>query len=375
MKVFKPLATTMVALSFLFCSTLQAQYKRRSNERNMNQGEAISSSQMIAAYNAPARYDVEESWDSFIYGKFLYMIAYQDNMNYAISKTDVARTGPPLNGKVVNTDFDWHPGVKVGAGFNTDFDDFEVYAEWMHYISKNRGSVIRPTGGNLFPTTGVTIGSGINTATAANARTTWSLVFNSLDLMLGRNCYNGRNLTMDLVYGPSGVWIEQEFNNQYEGVNDNNGGQNTTRTFSDYSSWGIGPKAGIKSNWLLGLGFKFFGNASASLLYTRFNSKTQMINPDIVEDMAGRSGDVVTSVRMDRYSTLRPNATAELGFGWGSYFDDDNWHVELAVSYEYQLYWEQNANMVVLDDIQRGKFITDGDLSIHGGAFSLRFDF
>lgn len=347
---------------------------KKGKEEQRTQGHSSATTKLAGGYNAPARYEVQESWDMFVYGEFLYMQAMQDNMVYAVTSTDATRGNPPLAGKAVSSDFEWHPGVIVGFGLGTDFDDWTVNSEWMHYISKNNSTVSKPASGSMYgPQSVDALG---NSVIVDDARNTWSLSFNRIDLLLGRPAYIGKNLTIDGLFGIRGAWISQRLNTEYTGVTDDIGGQNTTQINSKWSNWGLGTHAGAKSKWLFDNGFNLFGNAGVSLLGTRQHTSKQVTNPDIAEDLTGRNAqNLVMQVSQDKNFTIKPNAEIGIGLGWGSYFDDDNWHVDLALGYDFHYWWSQNDNVQSIDHIDHGTLLQDGDLQIHGANFTLRFDF
>lgn len=364
------LAATVVSSS-LFAQDNRKRYRDHKNEQN--QGHAEGTQQLNGGYNAPARYEVQESWDTFVYGQFLYMQATQENMVYAVTSTDSQRGNPPVGGKAVSSDFHWHPGVIVGLGFGTDFDDWTINTEWMHYISKNDGTVSKPAGGSMLQPDSV-IFSG--TTIVDDARNTWSLTFNRVDLLLGRPAYVGKNLIIDGFFGLRGAWISQNIDTEYTGVTNSAGGQNKTQVNSKFGNWGLGARTALNTKWLVGYGLNVFAKGGASILGTRFHTRKEIVNPDLAEDMTGRNvNNYVFQVSQPNNLQIRPNADLGLGLGWGSYFDDDNWHVDISVGYDYHYWWGQNNNVQSLDDFQKGTFLQDGDLQIHGGNFTLRFDF
>ena len=75
---------------------------------------------------------------------------------------------------------------------------------------------------------------------------------------------------------------------------------------------------------------------------------------------------------------LTSNPAANFGFGWGSYFGDNKWHFDMALSYDFEMFTNQNY-MQVLANAQRAQNIPShyafGDLFLHGLTLTFRFDF
>lgn len=363
--------TIFVAITAVLVTTsvvAQSSRSRNMKQQKLEQGHVINNNQMMPAYNAPARYDVQGGWDVWFRGDFLYMQALEDNLPYAVSTTDANAANPPL-GDVLLVDFDWHPGFKVAFGFNSDHDDWGIFADWMHYISRNNTSSGSPsTTGALWGTT--TTNPDSTSRTLSQVSSTWGLTFNSWDLMLNRAYYVGKRLTYDFMVGLRGSYLKQKFSTENVFSVAANG---TSQADSKWDSWGLGPRVGLNTNWLIGSGFRIFGNVAGALEWNRFNSSLNETNASIAP--ASHSAGVVTSVNENEYNVVRPNMDLELGFAWGTYFDNSNWHVDLTLAYEFHQWWSQNLMMNFVDDIQRGKFVQGGDLGIHGGSFGLRFDF
>ena len=78
----------------------------------------------------------------------------------------------------------------------------------------------------------------------------------------------------------------------------------------------------------------------------------------------------------EKKAYFNPNFEIALGMAWGSYFCDDNWHIDLLVAYEFHIFWYQNMMRKMLDGILAFDIdSTPGDLILHGLTVSLRLDF
>lgn len=346
---------------------------------------------LMGGYNATASVDVCNSWDFYFTADFLYWQAREDGLAYGVtsnfSPTALNAFGgslvgdPPVDGVVLNSDFDWHPGVKIGAGIDFERDNWDIYAEWTHLVSHNKAASLAPAGGFIYPTLvfpKVPVSS-------QRATLSWKLIYNTIDLNLGRTYYVGKKLTFRTHAGVRGAWFRQSYNASYDDIivptivagdtefvpvgNDS--------VYSKFDSWSVGARLGVNTNWLLGCGFRLFGDVAASLLYMDFDTEKKETCPVFNTLILGVSPDrVLGSVKDDKgYGQVRPNMDAGLGLGWGSHFDNSNWYIDFAVSYDFNYWWDANGDLFFVDDFTPGKFVTGGNLCLHGGTFTMRLDF
>jgi len=71
---------------------------------------------------------------------------------------------------------------------------------------------------------------------------------------------------------------------------------------------------------------------------------------------------------MDNYSSLRPITESFLGLGWGSYFSDNSFHLDLSAGYNFNTYWSWNVANVTYGQ-------NAGNLYLQGMNIQARFDF
>ncbi len=360
----------------LTCSFLSPSQRR---ERNGKEPEtpkpATYEAPTIAAYNAPARVDVADGWDFFVTGDFIYWQTVEDGLAYAASTertpSAAALTEPPLNGKILNVDFDWHPGVKLGFGGNTERDDWDVYLQWTHLVSHNNTSSGTPEGGFLIPGTAY---PNIPLGCVGQAFSSWRCIYNTIDLEVGRLYYMGKYWTVRTHGGLRGSWIRQshntEFTNLFINVNDQAVSVGDLHNNKEFNTWGLGPRIGLDFNWRLGWGWKFFEKNALCVQYTKPSAKLKELLPVVT------TRPEVKLRNTKGTGTLRPNFDIEAGFGWGTYFDNYHWHVDLALSYEFHYWWDQNFDVYPIDDFNFATLdATRGNLGLHGGTFRVRFDF
>jgi hypothetical protein len=226
---------------------------------------------------------------------------------------------------------------------------------------------------------------------------TWNLKTDFVDLSLARSYYSGTRLTVRPFFGARGAWIRQTLKTTFTeetipvatlgGVLVSSDPDLSQTQGGTIRSWGVGPRAGFESNWLVGCGFRLIGDASADVLYTRYDVKTtssitSLFYPNLVpgtpiDDTSTDSTGVESasaSLTQRHLDVLRPHVDLEMGFGWGAYFDNSNWHVDLLATYGYQVFWDQNMFRDFTDDFSR-TVNPNGNLYIHGLTLTARVDF
>ncbi len=385
-KFIKALKLGAVML-FAASSVSAARYDRRDRENSqdsshMRQGHAMQDSQMMGAYSAPARYDVRSAWDFFFSADFLFWQNRVDGLSFGVTTNTRASgtldtTIPPQNGKVLNPDFGWHPGVRLALGMNFDLDNWDAVTEWTHLVSSSNTSVsiktsdlntkvILPT--RIFSFTEV---AGIS---CDNANHSFKNVLNVLDFNLGRPFYSGKDLTMRPHVGFRASWMKNRENRDYASLRDSslNPIGNLFHTAKE-NSWGLGPRFGVDTSFLLGEGFRFFGNLAASVQYVKHTGRVKETNPSLNI----LSQELLGKLRNNSASAgIKSNLDSALGFGWGTYFDNSNWHVDLSLAYEFNLWSDRYIGNIFVDDLIPGLNVpTFQDIAYHGGTFKLRFDF
>lgn len=354
-RLFKGLS----ALAVFFLTT-HANAQTSQKPKGYDQGYQVSPGQMTCAYNSSARIDVKGSWDIFAYGSFIWWNPVQEDMELAISDETDTTNLPIVNGKVINMDFKYKPGFKVGLGMNLDQDNWDGVVEytWLHFTQRQSSG--RPAEGILHPT----LPHPENLAEATNTSGRWRTSLDFVNAELARSYYVGTHLTFRTHFGARLSLIDQRFTARYT----SRATEQQIRSRNTSNSWGLGPRAGLDSNWLLGLGFRVIGNVSADVLYTRYNITTK-------EDDATDPTTLAVNVK-DTIRYLRPHTEFQMGLGWGTYFDNNSWHIDFAASYDFHVFWNQNMFRKFYSSTSEGlSSYSYGDLYLHGLTATVRFDF
>lgn len=355
-----------------------------------DQGLEMPKNQTVGAHSYSGRIQVRGSWDVFATGSYIYWQAREENLDIGMrSNTPVPFAVPPTLdaaspsvAKVIHPHFAYKSGFKVGLGVNFDYDHWDTFTEytWFHGTTDTGISAL---------TVPFSLGSGQvilasqghpSTATDdlffASANQTWNLKMDFLDMSMARSYYSGTKLIFRPFVGARAAWIRQKefisYNGSSEQVSTPEGGQSVQTVLNKTVSQGLGPRAGFETKWQVGYGFRLIGNGSADILYTRYNYTFKQQVTSIAG--AGTPGQNV-QIKENHNDFLRPHADFEMGFGWGSYFDNHNWFIDASATYGFQVFWDQNMfrNFTSVNFAHNN--VPNGNLYIHGLTGTLRVDF
>ena len=345
----------LTALALTAQGFAAANNSSNSNKKNQNaffaQGDqGLDSNKSPAAYNAPARIQLQDAWDIAIDGSFIYWHASQDNMDIGESTTFGDTTTTTT---IATQKFSYKPGFKVGMSFNIGHDDWVFGAEytWLHETTTSTFQTSSPGSfweiddwfHGAFPVTDDTLS------------TSWKLKFNLIEGYATRPFYQGKYLTISPRSGIRALWIDQKL--------DIASGDASSNTQS--KNWMIGPSAGMDMHWLCGCGFRIESIADASLLYTRF-TKVSLQDSRFIGDSEQAS--------LKNLNRATPMFDMGLGLGWGTYFASNGAHFDIAARYDLMYLWDQNAlRNLVGESFNAGR--PNGNLALQGLTVTVRFDF
>lgn len=296
---------------------------------------------MVESYNSPARIDTRGDWDFFFKTSFIWWKPREEGL-------ELGRSLGQNKSRIVNMNFTHQPGFKIGLGFFSDKDDWEFYSEytWLHMSHSKTKTA---PAGEVILTRWLA-----NEEHASSVKGVWHLKLNLLNFELARPYFSGKLYMVRPFIGMRLAFITQRFN--YDATS-----TDLFQCRARSRNWGIGPRVGTDTNWALIWGIHIFGDISTSLLYTHYNAKVRKNPPNIpVKDVI---------------SYLRSNAEYSTGIGWGSYFSNYRFHIDVFISYEAKIFWNQNMMRHLSDNIEVGIDGDYGDLYTQGLTAGLRFDF
>ncbi len=348
-------------------------------------------------YNCPARINPKCPWDFDVYGEFLYWQPRERGLELTTTYSAVPEAAlTNETSHVVNMDFDYKPAFKVGIGMNSEMDDWTTQIEYMRFVSTEHASKsishsdVTLATNHLVETWvnpfiyGALFNEAIDAPGATlyalrDARATWKLNFNVIDFVVGRPYWLGTKLTVNPFVGIRGGWINQRYSyssivTQFSSALVKLADDANFSLVNRSKSWLIGPRVGVETKWMLGAGFRFFGNGAASMFYQDFKTRSKLsfaVTPTMNQLFTVATSEIV-SKHFHKIAFVNFSLDSCLGFGWGSYFNDKSWHFDLSAGYEFQYFYNQNT--IRTEDVA----IYDGDssgLMLHGLTVAARFDF
>lgn len=367
--------------------------------------EGLPCCKNMGSYNKSASYTMDRCDCPqnmfFADASFIYWNVSQEYMDFArpsmVTGEGATLSFTPVpNAHVATPNFKYKPGFKVGIGIDTAYDGWVVRAEytWLHQkISTQVGSAtpnetILPTAfpdGQLFTFTDwfpgrASVPVAISDATAAlGMGSHWKMHLDMVDLTVGRPHWLSRNLSIFPSVGLRGLWIRQSYDlTAFGGAIVGSGG--VLHLFAVTSNnnshcWSVGPTASMAANWLIGAGLRIESDMGFSLLYTRY-TKIQHQENNVVFIITPTADNI--DGNMNNLGCVRPTADMGLGLGWGTYFCNKDYHIDLVARYDFNVFWDQNVMRNLVGNLGNnlvGYADPVGDLYLHGLTVTAKFDF
>ncbi len=336
------------------------------------------------AFAYPYDMDLNCPRDFYIHVDGLYMQAKQDGMDFVIqdsSTPSTQTTSPITHGKVEgfssnNHDWDYNPGMRVGIGFYLDHDAWNLDFNWTWLnITNYEHANATTSGGVVIPLWELGMGTPADQL-GTRSSAVWDAGYNTFDIRLGKPYYVSRYLVFNPHFGVRGACIDQHFSVDYGGTGAVTDGIGTrTIHHGNNNFWGVGARAGIDTDWILGKGWCLFGNIATSMLFGKFQIDQSLALPGVGNDGFDLDYD---------YYQNTPNFEMALGIGWGKYFNKKRNHVGLKVAYEFHEWWDQ-LNMRKFSNGSTGfsgrgtgvysnDVVSRGNFTLNGFSLCLRFD-
>ena len=317
--------------------------------------------------NPSSRFQVDNGWNLFLNTEFLWWVAKEDGLYYAQSGYwNQATDAIPPNGAM---DFQghlqkvkplWRPAFRLGFGGNMSYDEWDLFLNWTWFSSEARKS----SHGSLLTLWGhPDIDAPGSTATFAHyAKGKWDLLYNVLDLEMGRSFWVGKHFSLRPFMGVRGAWIDQHFKIHYSyATAPSTSGH--LRMKSDFEGGGV--RAGVDARFALFNGWSFYGIASASMLYGFFDCD---FRESWQNKRIAKTGD----------GFRQATSAMQMAFGvrWDTYVHRDRYHFGLYAGWEQNIWYGINKMNHYFGQLQEGNLQQlNNDLCLQGGTFGVRFDF
>lgn len=319
-------------------------------------------------YSSSGRAETAHALNLFLVAEYLYLQPQESGLAFGIKTNDPTFSSPQEHFNYKNLDFDYNSGYRGVIGYNIPHDAWDLYFYWMHYNTDVHGHARAEPGGGILPLWSALQPVGVNPPFfALNALARLRLNLNIGDIELGREYYIGKSVTLRPSLAVRAGFINQHYHVVYKDLLFNSL-LITDDIWLKNDFWGVGPKAGIDSQWNLFGGFHVYGSAAFSLLYGTFTIARHETYPEI----PGQP-DVISR---DSFQLVRAIFDFNAGLGWDIMLMRDQYHLALRGGYEQHLYFGQNQLEQMIYNNLNANFLSNlGDLSLAGWTLSLRLDF
>ncbi|NGX36931.1 MAG: hypothetical protein K1000chlam2_00077 [Chlamydiae bacterium] len=339
-----------------------------------------------------------------------YWNTHQDGMEYAVDNqitnprvagTTITTTNPNIlqlnrliNAKYKNPDWDWDWGFKVGVGYCTPCDGWDIGVTWTWYQGRANGQIEAEIDDNhtLLPIWSAFASAQGSVLYATDIEHHYKLKLNLVDIELGRNFWTSKYLSLRPHVGLRIASIKQNLELQHKG------GSWSTRTSSpiqdafnnevdlDNDFKGVGIRAGLDSTWNFGCGWALYGNMATSIVYGRFNIDHDEENRQAI---APHSKIKVLETE-ESFRASRAMLDLGLGIQWSGMFCACQYGIMISLGWEHHLFFDQNqlwrVNRIgdeastttpTLPNNQGENvyFQRRGDLDTQGWTFTVKFSF
>jgi hypothetical protein len=302
------------------------------------------------AFVFPKDLNLTNPYDFYVSAQVLIFQAQQDGLEFAINNdlgSTVNLVDAEYQGFANDGDnWDYNVGSRVNAGFYFPHDAWNIDVTWTWFHVPDSA---KAEGTNLVPLWTNRDYNATSLATATSANATWNCNFNALDIQLAKPYHVSRMLIFNPHFGVRAGWIYQNLSADFAGLS---AGPARAIFHGKNDFWGIGPRVGIDSTWLLGCEWKLFCNVAASVLSGQFNTSQNVDYPAA----SGSSRNVTNNFHMNV-----PNLDIALGFDWGTYLCHKKYYLDFIVGYEFQVWWDQfNLKNQYLGNSTQGNFTLNG---------------
>lgn len=280
--------------------------------------QPVDSCQLPSGIFYPAAYTLGEcSWNITVAGEWIYWVFARDGGLCSLGNR-FRIVGNETNVEELFHRPGYRSGFRVEAGIGLpgcDFAQLDIVYTWFHHTTTNHftagtGELLGP---RFFP-------PGFFGSSALRSEFKAHLDF--IQATMGRPFYISQRLIAKPGVGVKAWWTTQDQNVFFTTLNGVPAFQ-----LSKSGAWGIGPCFTVNVDALLWCGFYVAGRAGLWATYTQFNKHR------IESNFPGAFVNVEKNSDHPYITQLFYESAG--GFGWGSYFCDSTFHVDLKITYEF----------------------------------------
>lgn len=316
------------------------------------------------AYTPPA---LQPTVDSFYaWGEALYWKPSITSAGYASGHTGAADNYPYIvQPQFVSFNWDW--GFRVGLGYHTLFDGWNIATEFTRFKFDASNSITASSGNTVIPTyvSADIVGTTPDVSFCTQSSSNYDIDYNTLSGTIGRDFFVSKRLSLSPSFGVKGEWIDHKqtvFNTGGTRSIGGLGDESVTAIIITNTS-GVGPLISLNTGWYLSENWSFLGNFGYSLIISKLHASLKETY----------SGDPTTQMSQGSVTTHRivPNPALAIGLEYGTYFSNNTMRFNARIGFETQYYINQR---IILSGGQLVDYYYS-DLSLYGFNFSVGLDF
>jgi len=319
----------------------------------------------------------------FVTADFLWWKAQENDLMIAFQQT--ADTLPlTVQGNVIELNPKWMPGFRVGAGWNPNYDGWDVSLNWTWYRNSTSRSFVAPTDPILIGLYSLWLQT--EATNFANVDGKWRLLLNMADLEIGRDFFVSCALSLRPYMGAEGGWIDRNLTVSYTNPDPALLVADTfvPGTYSGKTNyWGVGPRVGLNGDWrFFNSGFKVFGNLATALLYGKVFKNNETVNQFTNDD--GVPVGVITTSHVTHESNLWrvvPHLQMNAGLAWGSCLNCNKMFLGVRLGWEVNQYFNlphfvaPNVVELLSGSVAQERDFSTVELGMQGLTLDVKFDF
>lgn len=312
----------------------------------------------------PAYYDMECDIGLYATADFLYWYGRETNLSFAVKCKTVSSVTDPTSPNVPelifqpkehkHLDTEWAPGARLGLGWNTGCDGWDVYIDWTYYHNKNKTTVtVEPFSGS-FPAVGEEglynpwLDENVVFDTAFDfINAGWDFTLNQLDFELGRKYWLSRHFTMRPFAGVRAAWTKTDF--EMQSITSN---FNCHDHFENRFS-GVGLMGGFQPAWYLMRCFAVYANADISLLWGEFRAKKHENYTGEQELIPSLTIQLVDFHESEQNHFIGMQAILDLALGlrYETCWCENRYRFALDAGWEHHIWFDHNTRIKYLDSV------------------------
>jgi len=285
-----------------------------------------------------------------VFGDALVWHASQEATSTWASVVSIPASGI-IDFDATDVDFGWNTGFRVGAEYKPKYLDLDTRLYWTHFNESADNSVrlgLQVVLPEFF--SGFTSG---NTFFGADMQ--WHLMFNMVDVDIGRQIKFGKRFAVRPYAGVKSGTINQKINCIWDAV------IFQSQEHVKHNYYGIGPKFGIDARWAISKRLGVAADLFTAFMWGRWKVEDTYKRPLAAGGLVTPTTIVTTNANKNFLGTVTIGYF--LGLDW---IYKSNFELEFKVGYEMQ-YWANQLRLLTFQQLP-----THGSLTLQGGTCHIR---